>query len=64
MKINIEKIRIDGDTQSRESLKEATILDYTEKVLAGEIFKPIKIWLVITGQYQPENETLNHPFLH
>ena len=43
MKINIEKIRIDGDTQSRESLKEATILDYTEKVLAGEIFKPIKI---------------------
>ena len=42
-KINIEKIRIDGDTQSRESLKEATILDYTEKVLAGEIFKPIKI---------------------
>lgn len=43
MKINIEKIRIDGDTQSRESLKGATILDYTEKVLAGEIFKPIKI---------------------
>ena len=43
MKINIEKIRIDGDTQSRESLKQATILDYTEKVLAGEIFKPIKI---------------------
>ena len=43
MKINIEKIRIDGDTQSRESLKEATILDYTEKVLAGVIFKPIKI---------------------
>jgi hypothetical protein len=43
MKINIEKIRIDGDTQSRESLKDSTIIDYTEKVLAGEIFKPIKI---------------------
>jgi hypothetical protein len=44
MKINLAKIRIDGDTQSRESLKEATVLDYTEKLMEGETFKPVKVF--------------------
>jgi len=44
MKINIDKIRIDGDTQSREKIKEETVLDYVEKMQGGEIFPPIKLF--------------------
>jgi len=43
MKINLEKIRIDGDTQSRESLREVTVQEYTEKLLDGEAFTAIRI---------------------
>jgi hypothetical protein len=44
MKINIEKIRIDGDTQSRVSLKEYLIQEYTENYLNGVNMTPIKVF--------------------
>ena len=44
MKINIEKIRIDGDTQSRVSISEKTVQDYTELLLDGTKMRPIKLY--------------------
>jgi vacuolar-type H+-ATPase subunit I/STV1 len=44
MKINIEKIRIDGDTQSRTAIHEKTVQDYTEVLLDGNKMPPIKLF--------------------
>ena len=44
MKINIEKIRIDGDTQSRVAISEKTVENYTELLLDGTKMRPIKIY--------------------
>jgi hypothetical protein len=44
MKINIEKIRIDGDTQSRIAIHEKTVQDYTEVLLDGNKMPPIKLF--------------------
>jgi len=44
MKINIEKIRIDGDTQSRIAISEKTVQDYTEVLMDGVKMPPVKIY--------------------
>jgi len=44
MKINLEKIRIDGDTQSRVAINEKTVENYTELLLDGIKMRPIKIY--------------------
>jgi hypothetical protein len=44
MKINIEKIRIDGGTQSRVAINEKTVENYTELLLDGIKMRPIKIY--------------------
>jgi len=44
MKINIEKIRIDGDTQSRTTIQEKTVQNYTEVLLDGVKMPPIKLF--------------------
>ena len=44
MKINIEKIRIDGDTQSRTAIHEKTVQDYTEVLLDGVKMPAIKLF--------------------
>jgi len=44
MKINIEKIRIDGDTQSRVSISEKTVKDYLDLLLDGIKMHPIKLY--------------------
>jgi hypothetical protein len=44
MKINIEKIRIDGDTQSRTSIHEKTVQEYTEVLLDGKKMPPVKLF--------------------
>jgi Homeodomain-like domain len=55
MKINIEKIRIDGDTQSRVAINEKTVENYTELLLDGVKMHPIKIffdgidWWLVDG---------------
>jgi len=42
MKINIEKLRIDGDTQSRTSIQEKTIMEYTELLMEGVKMPPVR----------------------
>ena len=42
--IEISKIRIDGGTQTREKLNEATVKEYVEAIKAGAIFPPVKLF--------------------
>ena len=42
--IEISKIRIDGGTQTREKLKEATVKDYIEAIKAGATFPPVTLF--------------------
>jgi len=42
MKINIEKIRIDGNTQSRVKIHENIVQEYTENILNGVVMPPVK----------------------
>jgi len=44
MKINIEKIRIDGDTQSRVKIHENIVQEYTESLLNKVQMPPVKIF--------------------
>jgi hypothetical protein len=44
MKINIEKIRIDGDTQSRVKIHEHIVQEYTENLMNKVVFPPVKLY--------------------
>ena len=44
MKVNIDSIRIDGGTQTRELINETAVAQYTEDLLNGCIFPPIEIF--------------------
>ena len=44
MKINIEKIRIDGDTQSRVKIYDNIIQEYTESLMNSIVFPPVKLF--------------------
>lgn len=42
--IELSRIRIDGGTQTREKLNEATVKEYVEAIKAGAIFPPVKLF--------------------
>jgi len=44
MKVSIESIRLDGGTQTREKIYEATVAQYTEDILTGSVFPAIEIF--------------------
>jgi len=44
MKINIEKIRIDGDTQSRVKIHDNIVQEYTESLMNAVVFPPVKLF--------------------
>lgn len=44
MKIELSKIRLDGDTQPRVSINEEVIAEYTEAVMNGATFPPITVF--------------------
>lgn len=44
MKLQISKIRLDGDTQPRVSMNEEVIAEYTEKVMNGKVFPPVTVF--------------------
>lgn len=44
MKVELARIRLDGDTQPRVSINEEVIADYTEAVMGGVTFPPITLF--------------------
>jgi hypothetical protein len=42
--LKLENIRIDGDTQSRDSISEQTVKDYTEHLLEGGEFPDVEVF--------------------
>lgn len=44
MKIELTKLRLDGDTQPRVSLNEETVQDYAEAVMNGAQFPPVSVF--------------------
>lgn len=44
MKLDLKKIRLDGDTQPRVAVNESTVAEYTEGVMNGVVFPPVVIF--------------------
>lgn len=44
MKVALENIRLDGNTQSRDKISEDTVAEYTEALLNGDQMPPIKVF--------------------
>lgn len=44
MKLELKKLRLDGDTQPRVSLNEEVVADYTEHVMNGVAFPPVVVF--------------------
>lgn len=51
MNINLDKIRIDCGTQSREAINPNTIVEYKEAILNGAVFPPVTVYFDGTDYY-------------
>jgi hypothetical protein len=45
MKILLTSIRCDAGTQIRVSTSESTVLEYTERMMAGDVFPPVDVFI-------------------
>lgn len=43
-RVQISSIRLDGNTQHRSAVDPAVVADYTDLILSGVIFPPIRVW--------------------